>query len=80
MAAGLAALLTPAAAMAAALAAWGIAAGMNIAGSFAISRGFFSHWQVWLGGAIALQLCSHRLNRYARNKNAGAAAAGEPAA
>ena len=65
-AAALAALLTPAAVMAAALAMWGIAAGMNVAGSFAIATGFFSHWQVWLGTAIGLQVCSRALNRYGR--------------
>ena len=65
-AAGLAGLLTPAAALAAALAAWRIAADMNWTGSFAIPSGFFSHWQVWLGAATVLQLCAHLLNRYAK--------------
>lgn len=61
-----AALLTPAAVMAAVLAVWRIAADMKWAGSFAISSGFFSHWQVWLAAAILLQLCSRVLNRYGR--------------
>jgi hypothetical protein len=69
MASLLAALLTPAAAMAAALAMWGIAAGLNVAGSFAISSGFFSHWQVWLAAAIGLQVCSRMLNRYGRGRD-----------
>jgi hypothetical protein len=33
---------------------------------FAISTGLFSHWQVWLGAAAALQLCAQLLNRYAK--------------
>jgi len=59
-----AALLTPAALMASVLAVWRIAADLNFASSFAIPSGLFSHWQVWLGAAIALQLCSRMLNRY----------------
>jgi hypothetical protein len=66
-AAGLAGLLTPAAVLTAAFGLWGIAADMNWTGSFAISTGFFSHWQVWLGGALAMQLCAHLLNRYAKS-------------
>jgi hypothetical protein len=65
-AAGVAGLLTPAAVLAAALGAWGIAADMNWTGSFAIAAGFFSHWQVWLGAAAILQLGAHLLNQYAK--------------
>jgi hypothetical protein len=64
---GVAALLTPAAALAAVLAIWRIAADLNWTGSFAIARGFFSHWQVWLGTAVLLQFCARVLNRYAKN-------------
>jgi hypothetical protein len=63
---GIAGLLTPAAVLAAVLALWRIAADMNWTGSFAIPAGFFSHWQVWLGAALVLQLCAHLLNRYAK--------------
>lgn len=59
-----AALLTPAALMASVLAAWRIAADLNFASRFAIPNGLFSHWQVWLGAAVALQVCSRVLNRY----------------
>lgn len=65
-AAALAGLLTPAAVLTAAFAAWGIAADMNWTGNFAISTGLFSHWQVWLAGAVALQVCAQLLNRYAK--------------
>jgi hypothetical protein len=65
-AAGLGGLLTPAAVLAAVVALWGIAADMNWTSSFAIHAGLFSHWQVWLGAALGLQLCAHLLNRYAK--------------
>ena len=61
-----AALLTPAAVMALALACWGFAAQMNWTGGFAISTGLFSHWPVWLATAAALQLGSRILYRYSR--------------
>ena len=59
-----AAILTPAAVMAAALGVWGLAAGPNWASTFAIHCGLFSHWQVWLGFAALLQTGAHLLNRY----------------
>ena len=60
------ALLTPAAAMALGLGLWRIAADLNWTNSFAIPSGLFSHWQVWLGAAAALQLCSRILSRYGK--------------
>ena len=68
----LAVLLTPGAAMTLVLGCWGIAADLGWTSSFAISSGLFSHWQVWLGGAAALQLCSRILNRYGRDEDAPA--------
>ncbi|MGD0498144.1 MAG: hypothetical protein ABSC23_06885 [Bryobacteraceae bacterium] len=67
-----AALLTPAAAAALALGCWRIAADLNWTGSFAISSGFFSHWQVWLGAAVLLQACSRFLVRCAKRGNTAA--------
>jgi len=67
-----AALLPPLALAAGALAAWRLAADLKLAGSFAISSGPFSHWQVWMAGSILLGLCSHALNRYGKS--------GDPAA
>ena len=61
-----ASMLTPAAAVTAVLALWRIAADLNWTGSFAISAGFFSHWQVWLAAAALLQFCARVLNRYAK--------------
>ena len=67
-----AALLPPGAFLAGALGAWRIAADLNWTNSFAIPSGIFSHWQVWLGAATALQLCARILNRYGKS--------GDPAA
>jgi len=66
----LGALLAPAAVMALALGCWRIAADLSWTSSFAIPSGFFSHWQVWLGAAAALQLCSRILNRYGKDGDA----------
>jgi len=60
----LAALLTPAALVALLLAVWRILADLSWTNSFAIPSGLFSHWQVWLGGAVVLELCARLLNRY----------------
>jgi hypothetical protein len=57
-------LLTPAAVMAMALGVWRLAADLKWTDTFAISNGLFSHWQVWIVGAVLLQLCSRMLNRY----------------
>ena len=62
----IAVLLKPAALMAFVLGFWRITSDLNWTGGFAISSGLFSHWQVWLGGAALLQLCSHALNRYGK--------------
>jgi len=60
----LAALLTPAALMACALGCWRLAADLNLTRQFAISAGFFSHWQVWLCLATVLECVAIALNRY----------------
>jgi hypothetical protein len=57
-------LLTPAAVLAYVLAAWCLAADLGVAGSFAI-RGVFSHWQLWIAGAVLLSAAAFSLNRYA---------------
>jgi hypothetical protein len=62
----IAALLTPAALAALVLAIWRLGADLNLTGSFAIPSGLFSHWQVWMGAAILLQVCALALNRYGR--------------
>jgi hypothetical protein len=61
-----AALLTPAAAMALVLGVWRLGSDLKWTGEFAIRRGIFSHWQVWIAMAGLLQTCASILNRYAR--------------
>ena len=59
-------LLTPVAVMAWALGFWRLAADLRWTGEFAIASGIFSHWQVWIAVAIALQFGAFFLHRYAR--------------
>ncbi len=61
-----AAFLTPAAAMSLILGVWRLGSDLNLTGEFAISRGLFSHWQVWIAMAGLLQTCASILNRYGR--------------
>jgi hypothetical protein len=68
----LAALLPPSALAAGILAIWRIAADLNLTNSFAISSGIFSHWQVWLAAAVALQLCARALTRYGKSNDPAA--------
>jgi hypothetical protein len=62
-----ASLLTPASLMAMALGFWRLCADMNWTGEFAISKGLFSHWQVWMALGISLEIASVALHRYVRN-------------
>ena len=62
-------LMTPLAVMAWALAFWRIAADLRWAGQFAIVNGIFSHWQVWIAVAIAVQFAAFLLHRYARRQD-----------
>jgi hypothetical protein len=65
----LGALLTPAAVMASALGLWRLASDLKVAGSFGISSGVFSHWQVWMACAALLQRCAWALNRYGQQRD-----------
>jgi|SRR5713226_7430825 hypothetical protein len=64
----LASLLTPAAVTASVLAFWRLTADFKATGAFPITSGLFSHWQVWLAGAVTLQLASILLNRYGKSQ------------
>jgi hypothetical protein len=64
-----AALLTPAAFLAAVMGLWRIGADLSMAGSFAFDSGLLSHWHVWLGSAAILQVCAHVLNRYGKRED-----------
>ena len=55
MAPAVASLLTPAAAVSGVLSLWRLGADLKWTEQFAISQGFFSHWQVWMAIALALQ-------------------------
>jgi hypothetical protein len=64
-------LMTPLAFLAWTLGGWRIAADLKWAGAFAISTGFFSHWQVWIAVAIAVQFAAFFLHRYGRGEGYG---------
>jgi hypothetical protein len=57
------------------LAVWRIAADLKLAGDFAFSTGIWSHWQVWMGGAILLTIGARLLNRYGRGTDSPASKA-----
>jgi hypothetical protein len=61
-----ASLLTLVSISCASLALWRIGTDVAWAGNFVIPSGFLSHWQVWMGAAIAVQYLAWRLTRYAR--------------
>ncbi len=62
----LAMFLSPAALMALVLGVWRLGSDLQWTGEFAISRGIFSHWQVWIAMAGLLETCAAILNRYGR--------------
>lgn len=64
LALAVAALLMPAALMAALLAVWRLASDLSWTGEFAIARGPFSHWQIWMLCAVLLLFGARQLNRY----------------
>lgn len=61
-----AALLVPVALMAYVMGLWRLASDMGFAREFAM-RGLLSHWQIWMGIGVAVQIVSYALNRYARS-------------
>ncbi len=56
--------LSPASAVPLSLALWRLACDLKWTGRFAISDGLFSHWQVWMGLALLLQVLDMMLGRY----------------
>ncbi|HTA40859.1 MAG TPA: hypothetical protein VK789_00350 [Bryobacteraceae bacterium] len=61
-----ASLLTMASISCAALGLWRVGTDLEWTGGFVFTQGLLSHWQVWIGVAIAIQYVSWRLSRYAR--------------
>ena len=68
LALGFAILMVPAIVSAYAFAVWRLAADLSFAGDFAIEGGVFSHWQPWLGIAVALHGLAVALNRYGKRR------------
>lgn len=62
-----ASLLTMASLGFASLGLWRVGADLDWAGQFVFANGMLSHWQVWIGAAVAIQYLSWRLSRYARS-------------
>ena len=60
------ALLVPAALMAYSLGFWRLASDIGLAGQFGIT-GVFSHWQLWIGLGITMNVAAVTLNRYGRS-------------
>ena len=61
-----ASLLTLVSISCASLGLWRLGTDLDWAGDFVFSRGLLSHWQVWIGTAIAVQYGCWRLTRYAK--------------
>jgi hypothetical protein len=66
------ALVTPISLMAYALGFWRLASDMGMAGAF-VFDGLFSHWQIWIGLALALHAAAFLLDRYGRGQDLPAA-------
>lgn len=62
----------------AALGLWRVGTDMDQAGAFVFSSGLLSHWQVWIGAAVAAQYGSWRLASYGRGTPESATPAIEP--
>ena len=48
---------------------WRIGSDLGWAGDFVFTKGILSHWQVWIGAAIAVQYLVWQLSQYARKAN-----------
>ena len=63
-------LLSPAALISLALGIWRIGADLGWTDQFLISNGLFSHWQVWVALAIALQAVAATFSRVSQKAQA----------
>lgn len=45
---------------------WRLLGDVDLAGEFIYTDGLFSHWQIWLGAAGAIQYTAWRLTQYSR--------------
>ena len=71
LALGLSSLMTPAALAAYSLACWRIASDLDWTAEFAISRGLFSRWQVWMVLGASIHAGAATLGRYGRRSAGG---------
>ncbi|MBI1897804.1 MAG: hypothetical protein HYS04_14940 [Acidobacteria bacterium] len=69
LALALSTLLVPASVAAYVLGCWRLGSDLNLTGEFAIRRGIFSHWQVWIALGAAMHILSFGLGRYARRSS-----------
>ena len=61
-----ASLLTLVSISCASLGLWRIGTDLAWTADFVFSDGLLSHWQIWIGAAVAIQYAAWRLNRYAK--------------
>lgn len=59
------AFVTPAAVAASAMAMWRLGADLGLTANFVVSRGLFSHWQVWMMLAVMLKMAGWLIQRTA---------------
>lgn len=45
---------------------WRLLEDVDLTGDFVFDSGILSHWQIWLGGACAIQYAAWRLTAYSR--------------
>lgn len=57
---------------------WRVGADLGWAGDFVFTTGILSHWQVWIGAAIAVQYLVWQLSQYARRASVQAPKAKTP--
>ena len=73
---GLAAILSPVAAMLFAVSLWRLGQDLGLAANFFVEEGPLAHWQPWFALAAGLALVRSRLNRRSQSGGDDAAAAG----
>jgi hypothetical protein len=73
---GLAAILSPVAALLLSIALWRLGQDLGLAGNFFIREGPLSHWQPWFVMSASLGLASARLNRRSQGSGGDPAASG----
>lgn len=73
---GLAAILSPVAALLFAISLWRLGQDLGLARNFFIEEGLLSHWQPWFALAASVAMTSARLNRRSQSGGGDTAAEG----